>query len=100
MTRRARPVGPVHPKCPKCANAGAIPYVYGSPDGELLESEKRGECILAGCVVWPGQPAFRCRVCGAQFTKEGRDPVTLEEVQQAHTYDSRPATPTKRRTKP
>lgn len=80
----------IPPKCPKCASTDAIPYVYGYPDSDLCERERRGECIIAGCVVWPGQPAFRCRRCTTEFTKDGREPVTLEDVQGADARDSRP----------
>lgn len=37
---------------------GMVPIVYGYPTPEAMEAAKRGEIILGGCLVSPGQPQF------------------------------------------
>jgi len=37
---------------------GMVPIVYGYPTAEGMEAAKRGEIILGGCLVRPGQPKF------------------------------------------
>ena len=93
-----RPTKPAAPKCPGCQSTDAIPYVYGYAGEELWEAQKRGEVVLGGRDVWPGQPALRCRKCGTEFTKDGREAVDFEQRQQAHTYESQPP-PAKRTAK-
>jgi hypothetical protein len=35
-----------------------VPILYGYPTPEAMEAAKRGEIILGGCFVSPGQPQF------------------------------------------
>jgi len=37
---------------------GMVPILYGYPTLKTMEAAKRGEIILGGCVVSPGQPQF------------------------------------------
>lgn len=37
---------------------GMLPILYGYPTPEAMEAAKRGEIILGGCLVRPGQPQF------------------------------------------
>ena len=53
------------PPCPSCGSTDAVQIVYGYPDAELGEAEKRGEIILGGCLVGPESPEFECRNCRA-----------------------------------
>ena len=82
----------VSPKCPMCRAAKAIPYVYGVLSRDRIVEGQHGDFIIGGCVAWPGQPAFRCRECQAEFTKKGRQAVTFEDVRRRHQEDSK--TPT------
>jgi hypothetical protein len=52
------------PPCPACGASDATPIVYGYPDQELAEAERRGEIVLGGCVIGPESPEFECRACG------------------------------------
>jgi hypothetical protein len=85
-----RTTTPPAPNCPKCSGTDAIPYVFGYPRPELLQAVDPEKVILGGCVVWPGQPAFRCRACATEFTKQGREAVSFEERRRAHMHDSIP----------
>jgi len=38
-------------KCPKCGRMAGVRIIYGYPDPELCEAEKRGEVKLGGCCV-------------------------------------------------
>lgn len=37
---------------------GMVPILYGYPTPKAMEAAKRGEIILGGCLVSPGQPQF------------------------------------------
>jgi len=37
---------------------GMVRILYGYPTPEAMEAAKRGEIILGGCLVSPGQPQF------------------------------------------
>jgi len=49
--------------CEKCKSSMTA-IVYGMPGSELMNAASRGEVILGGCVTFPDQPTWRCRVCG------------------------------------
>ncbi len=63
------------PPCPRCGARDPVPIVYGYPDLELGEAERRGEVILGGCLVGPESPEFECRACGVPLPwTTGADP--------------------------
>jgi hypothetical protein len=70
---------PAPPPCPRCNGTDAVRYTYGNPDTATFEREKRHEIVMAGRVVWPGGPEFRCRKCGTDYTSDGKPAVTFEE---------------------
>jgi hypothetical protein len=49
--------------CPICGGDVVI-IVRGFPGPEHLELVQRGEAVLGGCEVEPGQPDGVCRDCG------------------------------------
>lgn len=57
--------------CPNCASTHVASILYGIPNftATLIEKEKRGEIILAGCVIEPDQPSWGCARCGTRFYK-------------------------------
>jgi rRNA maturation protein Nop10 len=54
-------------KCPKCGSSEKIiPIIYRCKPGDYSkyrEMEKRGECILAGCVLSIEVPKWFCKNC-------------------------------------
>lgn len=52
--------------CPICVGP-AVEIAYGLPDGELMEEARRGEVAIGGCIVEPGQPTHKCRMCRARL---------------------------------
>jgi hypothetical protein len=64
------------PNCPHCGSHDVIPVVYGLPDEELEELARRGSVWLGGCIVWAGQPEWKCRACHREITARevGRKP--------------------------
>jgi len=63
-----------YPSCPKCGSERTVPIVYGLPGPELQEAARRGEVLLGGCIVRPGQPTMACLHC-----KHGWRPETYEQ---------------------
>ena len=55
--------------CPTCGNRTGARIVYGMPDVELVEQAQRGEVSLGGCLIFDGQPTWRCLHvgCGAEW---------------------------------
>ena len=51
-------------KCPSCGKKTALQIVYGMPDEELWESAQRGEVLIGGCCIVPGQASRECTECG------------------------------------
>ncbi len=50
------------PICPRCG-ATMMSIVYGYPGPDLVEAAERGEVILGGCIIEPGQAEWACRIC-------------------------------------
>ena len=50
------------PTCPEC-NSAMKPIVYGYPGGGMFEAAERGQIVLGGCLIYDGQPAWRCASC-------------------------------------
>jgi hypothetical protein len=50
--------------CPACHRATVVEIIYGMPLVELAEAERRGEVILGGCCLDPGDPTSQCTNCG------------------------------------
>jgi len=55
------------PKCPNCGSKNVIPIVYGLPEHEAFEREKRGEIILGGCLIDFDSPNWHCKDCGFEW---------------------------------
>lgn len=60
---------PERPACPTC-RMPMTPIVYGLVGVELRREAERGEIILGGCVIEPGDARWGCRTCN-----ESRDDV-------------------------
>ncbi len=56
-------------KCPYCGSEHIAEYLRGLPvfDEELQKAVENGEVIIAGCLVYPGDPDYRCRDCHKDF---------------------------------
>ena len=62
-------------KCPKCSEAAILRILYGQPVSEKVAMVERGEAVLGGCVIGPGEmPDWRCRNCGYVW-RDGADLV-------------------------
>lgn len=53
--------------CPACAKREGVPLIFGFPHEEDFERQKRGEVILAGCVV-DSDSDMQCRSCDFQWS--------------------------------
>lgn len=53
------------PICPHCGQP-MVPIRYGYPGQALVEAAERGEVVLGGCIVEPGQPEWSCRTCSLE----------------------------------
>ena len=53
-----------------CTTCGGrvVPIIYGMPSPEAWDSVRRGQLVVGGCVVFPGQPRAQCVDCGRCFT--------------------------------
>jgi hypothetical protein len=50
--------------CPNCgAPLKIIPIIYGYPTPEAFEQERRGEVVIAGCMVSDADPPHACAAC-------------------------------------
>jgi hypothetical protein len=49
--------------CPNCKSDDVIEIVYGLPAQETVETAKRGEIFLGGCVIEEGSPNLFCKSC-------------------------------------
>jgi ribosomal protein L37AE/L43A len=52
------------PCCPHCGASGVKRIIYGLPTEEVARDP---DVEVAGCVIEPGAPAWRCRACGEGF---------------------------------
>ena len=71
MTRRTTS------KCPECGERAVRPILYGMPTPEAFEAAERGEFILGGCCISPGQANKSCTACGWD---DGEDSELLDEL--------------------
>jgi hypothetical protein len=58
------------PTCPRCHSDEVVPIVYGMPGLELIEESRAGRVALAGYVVFPEAPEWRCAVCDFEWRGE------------------------------
>lgn len=51
-----------------CSGCGQplVPIAYGYPGPEMWEAAERGEIVLGGCMISPGQPKSRCPACASE----------------------------------
>jgi len=49
--------------CPVCAGTRILRILYGSPTADAMMAVDRGEALLGGCIVTPGQPDWECSRC-------------------------------------
>ena len=56
-------------KCPYCGSERIAEYLYGlyGYDDKLMKAVEEGEVILAGCIITPNDPDYRCRDCNKDF---------------------------------
>jgi hypothetical protein len=62
--------------CPQCGSLKVLEILYGRPTSEGMEAVERGEMILGGCLIMPGQPDWACPACGYQWF-DAEDPVRI-----------------------
>lgn len=55
-------------KCPKCGE-NLVEIIYGMPSSELFEAEERGEVVIGGCEVTGNDPAYRCKKCDIDYSR-------------------------------
>ena len=60
---------PADDRCRRCGGQ-TTRIAYGYPGPEMWEAAERGEVVLGGCVIAPGQPRRRCTACGSGATWE------------------------------
>ena len=59
------------PQCRRCG-ASMVPVIYGFPSADLGEASFRGEVILGGCCIVPGQmPEWGCVSCVGVIVRRG-----------------------------
>lgn len=56
-----------------------VRIVYGMPDENLMAAASEGLVALGGCIIWPGNPTWKCLDCG----NSGSDDPALEH-EKAH----------------
>ncbi|MFI5324079.1 MAG: hypothetical protein ACHQ6U_11270 [Thermodesulfobacteriota bacterium] len=56
--------------CPYCNSDDVIEIVYGLPADETVETAKRGEILLGGCVIEEGSPNLYCKSCDHNWFDE------------------------------
>jgi hypothetical protein len=49
--------------CPNCKTKNAIRIVYGYPGKEMLESARKDEISLGGCIIQEDSPDRYCKNC-------------------------------------
>lgn len=59
-------------KCPSCKKKTGVDILYGYPDAAAGEAEARGEIVLGGCGIEPGQPDRKCLTCGHAWAVQSR----------------------------
>jgi hypothetical protein len=59
-------------RCPNCRSTEVVRIVYGLPTEEAEQAALRGEVILGGCIVEPGQPTHRCLECDTELILDPR----------------------------
>lgn len=53
------------PMCPNCGEPlKRVRILYGYPTPEAVERAKRGEVVLAGCLISDDDPTHACAACG------------------------------------
>lgn len=57
-------------RCPRCSSEVVVPIAYGLPSPEMVESSRRGELALGGCVRFGGAPDYTCRNCGHEWQRQ------------------------------
>jgi hypothetical protein len=74
------PTHTTFPPCPGCGSTDAVRIVYGYPDFELGEAERRGEVVLGGCLVGPESPDYECRGCGVALPWVDTESPPLDDL--------------------
>jgi hypothetical protein len=54
------------------------PILYGMPTPEAFEAAERGEFVIGGCCIFPGQADKRCTACGWDDGDEQESPDELD----------------------
>lgn len=79
MTDRDDEIEPA-PSCRRCGTA-MRPIQYGYPGVKAFEAADRGEIFLGGCMVYDGQPQWRCPGCHPPATpRYASGPYTVAEA--------------------
>jgi hypothetical protein len=53
--------------CPLCGSSKFVGILYGRPTSAGMDAVERGELILGGCIIMPGQPDWKCTTCGHEW---------------------------------
>lgn len=59
--------------CPHCGECAGVPLVWGDPDEETRDAARRGEIVLAGCMIVPiggAAPDYACLSCSYRWRDE------------------------------
>lgn len=67
--------------CPKCGKNTIVPVIHGLPIDNDFERASRGEVILAGCIMFGGEPRhpYGCLECD-WYGRKDREGVLHEVV--------------------
>ena len=60
-------IKPNRKHCSKCKSTNIVPIVYGLPSAELQEKINRGEVASGGCLIYGGEPNWKCKDCTEEF---------------------------------
>lgn len=66
--------------CPKCKSTHVSQILYGMPTHEAFKMAERGELILGGCMIMPGQPDYGCLDCKFQWSKRSLLSTAIKKI--------------------
>ena len=63
-----RSAAPAAVVCPRCGRARGVRVVFGLPTEKTAVAADKGEVVLGGCVMAPGD-VRQCTACGTRWTR-------------------------------
>lgn len=66
--------------CPKCKSEHVASILYGYPSHEAFEMAEKGEILLGGCEVMPGDSDMGCLDCEYRWSKESLPASAIKKI--------------------